>query len=58
MATHPVMYVAASSLRSPMYASVRHPTTMNLLAVSENVNGDFVSFQFHSLGFIVPDAAS
>jgi hypothetical protein len=39
MATHPVRYIAATlfPLVSPMYASARHPTTVNLLAVLEKL---------------------
>jgi hypothetical protein len=38
MDTHPVWYIAeAFPQMLPMYASARHPTTVNLLAVLEKV---------------------
>lgn len=62
MATHPVWYIAETLFPrvSPMYASARHPTTVNLLAVLEKVYGEFLfKSQCHSSpSAFTADAAS
>jgi len=62
MDTHPVWYIARGlfPLVLPMYASARHPTTVNLLAVLEKVYDELLDkSQCHSSqSAFTADAAS